>query len=182
MNENRWWRFFVLIGLIIWLTGCAHVISSEMRAKVRSDLTFSAVLANPDAYEGETIIWGGQVIDTRNEEGFTLIKVLQIPIDYTEMPENEEMSQGRFMAQIQGYADPEVYRKGRMLTLAGKIIGRKIEALGAMEYVYPLVDAKEIYLWKPYPLTYGPYPGPYWYWFGSPYFYPWPYYRPHFLF
>lgn len=182
MNENRWWRLLVLIGLIIWLTGCAHVISSEMRAKVRSDLTFSAVLANPDAYEGETIIWGGQVIDTRNEEGFTLLKVLQIPIDYTEMPEDEEMSQGRFMARVQGYADPEVYRKGRMLTLAGKIIGRKIEPLGAMEYVYPLVDAKEIYLWKPYPLPYGPYSGPSWYWFGSPYFYPWPYYRPHFLF
>jgi len=76
------------------------------------------------------------------------------------------------MAQIQGYADPEVYRKGRMLTLAGKIIGRKIEALSAMEYVYPLVDAKRNlsleaispHLWS---LS-----RPYWYWFGPLTFYP----------
>jgi outer membrane lipoprotein len=181
MSEKRWWKVLILIGLISWLTGCAHVISSEMRARARNDLAFSAVLANPDAYAGETIIWGGQVIDTLNVEGLTLIKVLQMPIDYTEMPEDEEMSQGRFMAQVQGYADPEVYRKGRMLTLAGTIIGKKIEPLSAMEYVYPLVEVKEIYLWKSYPGPYGPYPGPYWNWFGSPY-YSWPYYRPYFLF
>jgi len=153
-----------------------------MREKARKDLSFSAVLANPEAYEGETVIWGGEVINTLNEEGLSLIKVLQIPIDYTGMPEDEEKSHGRFMARVQGYADPEIYRKGRMLTLAGKIAGKKIEALGEMEYAYPLVDVKEIHLWKQYYGPYGAYPPPYGYWFGYPYPFAWPYNGPPFLF
>jgi outer membrane lipoprotein len=178
MNRRREFEFLLFIGLICWLTSCAHVISSGMREHARSDLAFSAVLANPEAYEGETVIWGGKVIDTLNEEGLTLIKTLQIPIDFTGMPEDEEMSQGRFMARVQGYADPEIYRKGRMLTLAGKISGKRIEPLGEMEYAYPLVDIKEIYLWKQYS---GPYPPPYRYWgYPSPYF--WPYSGPPFSF
>jgi outer membrane lipoprotein len=180
MKRKQCFEFLIILSLLSWLTGCAHVISSEMRGAARKDLPFSAVLANPRAYEGVVVIWGGQVIDTLNEEGLTLIKVLQIPLDYAEMPEDEEGSQGRFIARVDGYADPEVYRKGRMLTLAGKIAGKKIEPLGSMEYVYPLVDVKEIHLWKQY---YGPYGGaspPYWnsgypypfgrpYWWGSPF-------------
>jgi outer membrane lipoprotein len=181
MNANRVLSFLIIIGLIFWLTGCAHVISSEMRAKARNDLPFSAVHANPEAYAGEIIIWGGKIIDTLNEKDQTLIKVLQIPIDYTGMPEDEEMSLGRFVAQVRGYADPEVYRKGRMLTVAGRIVGKRVEPLGEMEYAYPLIEAQETYLWKSYPMPYGPYPGPYWYGFGPP-FYPSLYYRPYWTF
>ena len=84
MRRRRWFGLVDPREPDSWITGCAHVISSEMREKVRKDLTFSAVLANPEAYEGETIVWGGKVIDTLNEEGLTLIKILQIPIDFRE--------------------------------------------------------------------------------------------------
>jgi outer membrane lipoprotein len=182
VNKKREFRLFILLSLLVWLTGCAHVISSQLRAEARKDLSFASVLADPQAYEGETVIWGGRIIDTHNEEGLTLIKVLQVPLDYTEMPENEEMSQGRFLAQFHGYVDPEIYRKSRMITLAGKIVGKRVEPLGEIEYTYPLVNVKEIYLWKPYYGPYGAYPSPYWYWFGYPYLFTWPYYGPPFLF
>ena len=186
MNTRPWFKLLILAGLVYGLAGCAHVISSEMRAEVRKDLSFTAVLADPEAHRGETVIWGGRVIDTLNQEGVTLIKVLQIPLDYTGMPGDEEKSEGRFMAEIKGYADPEVYRKGRLITVAGNIIGKRIEPLGEIEYAYPLIEVKEIYLWKQYPASYGPYPASYWFWFGSPYPYTWPYYwpyyGPHFLF
>jgi outer membrane lipoprotein len=185
MHRKRWVGVLILISLIVWLTGCAHVMSSEVRAKARKDLSFPTVLANPDAYQGETVIWGGKVIETLNEPGSTLIKVLQIPLDYTEMPEDEEASQGRFMAELKGYADPEVYRKGRIITLAGMIIGKRGEPLSDMEYTYPLVKVEQIHLWKQYPLSYGPYPLPSWYRFGYPYGgypYPWPYFWPYYPF
>ena len=179
MNTKRWVGHLILVSLMIGLAGCAHVMSSEARAKARKDLSFSAVLANPEAYQGETVIWGGKVIETLNEPGATFIRILQIPLDFTEMPEDEETSQGRFLAEVRGYADPEVYRKGRLVTLAGEIIGKRVEPLGDMEYVYPLVKVEDIHLWKQYPLPYGPYPLSSWYWFGYPYGgfpYPWAYY------
>jgi outer membrane lipoprotein len=184
MSSKRWVWCLILTGVIFLPTACAHVMSSEVRAKVRKDLTFSAVLANPDGYRGETVIWGGQVIETLNEPGSTFIKILQIPLDFTEMPEGEEGSQGRFMAEVKGYADPEIYRKGRRVTLAGEVIGKRVEPLSEIEYAYPLVKVREIHLWKQYPLAYGPSPAPYWYWFGYPYGtpYPWPYYWPYYPF
>jgi outer membrane lipoprotein len=183
MKETSWTRVLILATLLSLLTSCAQVISSQERSKARQDLTFSVVLANPEAYRGETVIWGGKVIDTVNEQGLTLIKVLEIPLDFFEMPEEEEMSHGRFIAEVHRYVDPEVYRKGRMITLAGEIIGKKAEPLGEMEYTYPVVCAKEIHLWKQYSYPYGPYPTPYWYyWFGSPYPYAWPYDGPYFRF
>jgi outer membrane lipoprotein len=183
MNDNPWFRLIVLFCLLSWLSGCAHVISSQERSKARKDLSFSTILANPEAYQGETVVWGGKVIDTVNEESLALIKVLQIPLDYFGMPEDEEMSQGRFIAEVQRYVDPEIYRKGRMITLAGEILGKKVEPLGEMEYTYPLVRVKEIHLWKQYSSPYGPYPPPYWYyWFGYPYPYAWPYDGPYFRF
>ena len=176
MNSKRWLWYLILTGVIFLPSACAQVMSSEVRAKVRKDLSFSAVLANPEAYRGETVIWGGQVIDTLNEPGSTLIKILQIPLDFTEMPEDEEASQGRFMAEVKGYADPEVYRKGRRVTLAGEVVGKKVEPLSEIEYSYPLVKVQEMHLWKQYPLAYGPHPVPYWYGLGYPGPYPWPYY------
>lgn len=182
MKGKKWFEFLIILSLFFWMTGCAHVISSQMREAARRDLPFSAVRSNPESYQGQTVIWGGQILDTLNEEGLTLIKVLQIPLDYTDMPEDEEESQGRFIARIDGYADPEIYRKGRMLTLAGTITGKKIEPLGNMDYVYPLVDIKEIHLWKQYYGPYGATPPPYWNW-GYPYPFGWPYWwGPPFLF
>lgn len=182
MHLKRWIRHLLLAGLFLLPSACAHVISSEVRAKAQKDLSFPAVLAHPDAYRGETVIWGGQVIDTLNEPGATFIKILQIPLDFTGMPEDEEQSQGRFLAEVKGYADPEVYRKGRRVTLAGEVIGQKVEPLGEIEYAYPRVKVQEIHLWKQYPAGYGPYSGPYWY--GYPYAppYPWPYFWPYYPF
>lgn len=40
-------------------SGCSHVISSEMRAAAREDLDFTMVLADPERYHGELVIWGG---------------------------------------------------------------------------------------------------------------------------
>jgi outer membrane lipoprotein len=183
MKVKRWVWCLIMTSVILLPTACAQVISSEVRAKARKDLLFPTVLANPEAYHGETVIWGGKVIETLNEPGVTFIRILQIPLDFTAMPEDEEMSQGRFLAEVKRYVDPEVYRKGRLVTLAGVIIGKRVEPLGEMEYVYPLVKVEEIHLWKQYPSAYGPYPSGIW--FGSPYGgypYPWPYYWPYYPF
>lgn len=175
MTAKRWGWYLIMTGVILLLTACAQVISSEVRAKARKELTFAGVLANPEVYRGETVIWGGRIIETLNEPDKTLLRILQTPLDFMAMPEDEEASQGRFLAEIDRYLDPEVYRKGRPVTVAGKIVGARAEPLGDMEYLYPLVQVEEIHLWKQYPPAYGPpYPYSSWTWFGSPY--PWPYY------
>ena len=140
--------FFGLLPLIFFF-GCLP-ISKQLRAQADKTLTFQQVIQNPDAYKGKIVIWGGEVVETLNQkDGTSLIIVLQRPLDWTEEPEFRR-SQGRFIVLAQGYVDPYVFRRGRRITVAGEIEGRKVMRLGELEYPYPLLRSKQIYLWGEY--------------------------------
>ncbi len=156
--------FFVFgLFLLVSFSGCLP-ISKQLRAQADKTLPFRQVFQNPEAYKGKIVIWGGEVIETINQkDGTTLIIVLQRPLDWTEEPEFKG-SEGRFIVLAQGYMDPYVFRRGRRITVAGEIEGKKVMRLGELEYPYPVLLSKQIYLWGQY--YYYPYPYwyPYWWW------------------
>ncbi len=160
--------FFILgLLLLILLQGC-FPISKQLRTQADKTLTFQQVFQNPDAYKGKIVIWGGEVVETINQkDGTTLILVVQRPLDWTQEPEFRR-SEGRFIILVEGYIDSYVFRRGRRITVAGEIQGKKVMPLGELEYPYPLLLSKQIYLWGeyyyyPYPY-YGYYPHWYPYW------------------
>ncbi|MFH1672783.1 MAG: Slp family lipoprotein [Pseudomonadota bacterium] len=156
------------------LTGCAPVISKEIRDRVSAELTLSEVAKNPEAYKGTTILWSGVIISAVNLQEGTMIEVLHKPADLRGKPKDVDYSEGRFLVIDPGYLDVAIYTQGRMVTVAGEIQGKKIQDLGEMKYTYPLVSAKEIYLWPEereeryyypywdYPWWHYPYPYPGW--------------------
>jgi outer membrane lipoprotein len=151
--------FFLIVFFIISFSGCAP-ISKELRGQADKTLTFQQVFQNPEAYKRKIVIWGGDIIEAINQkDGTTLIVVLQRPLDWTEEPEFRR-SEGRFIILVGGYVDPYIFRRGRRITVAGEIQGRKVMRLGELEYPYPLLLSKQIYLWGEY--DYYPYPY-YWY-------------------
>lgn len=163
----------VLMALVVFLgaTGCAHVISPEMRQKAEGGPEFSTVFENPDAFRGKTVIWGGIVLDTIDREDATLIRVLQTPLDIEGMPMmRREYSRGRFLARMKGYADREVYLPESLITLAGEVVGKEVLPEGDRQYTYPVLLVKEEHLWVPYrpPYAYGPPVFPDWYGYGWP--------------
>jgi outer membrane lipoprotein len=80
-------------------------------------------------------------------------------------------SEGRFLILIEKYLDPYLFRKGRKITVAGEIQGEKIKPIGEMDYRYPLVLSKQIYLWEEYDYYPVPYYHPYYYdpWWDYPF-------------
>jgi outer membrane lipoprotein len=150
--------------LLILFAGCAP-ISKDLRAQADRTLSFHQVFQNPDAVKDKIVIWGGEIVETINQkDGTTLIVVLQRPLDWLEEPKIQR-SEGRFIILVRGYVDPYVFGRGRRITVAGEILGRKVIRLGELEYPYPLLQSKQIYLWGEY------------YYFPSPYpYYPWGYY------
>jgi Starvation-inducible outer membrane lipoprotein len=162
----------IVISCLAFLSGCAHVISKDIRNKADISLTFEKVLKNPIAFKGKTVVWGGEIVETLNQKnGTTEIEVFQIPLDSTtDAPKGSNASEGRFLILVTNYLDPYLYRKGRKITVGGEILGERIKPLGEMDYRYPLISSKEIHLWEDY--YYYPYPYPY------TYYYPWGYYDP----
>ncbi len=164
---------FFPILLILFVSGCAHVISEDIRKNSDLSLTLNQFRGNPSTYIGKSVVWGGEIIQVINQEdGTTEIEVFQEPLDFTGEPKERGVSEGRFLVLSDGFLDPYVYRTGRRITVAGELREEKIEPLGEIYYRYPLITSKQIYLWP----VYYPYPyyayDPWWYddfWWGYPY-------------
>ena len=170
MIIGRRLQFFSLLFLLLLVSGCAHVISKNLREAVDPSLTFGEVFKNPDSYKGKTVLWGGEIIQTLAlKDGRTEVEVFQRPLGWRGEPGETARSEGRFLVLVDKYLDPYLYRRGRRVTVAGEVLGEKNKPLGEMEYRYPLISSKELYLWEDY--YYRPYP--------YPYYYPWWYYRPY---
>ena len=75
-------------------TGCAPVISKQVRTQVRKNLTLSVVSKNPKDYEGETVLWSGIIVKSQNTEEGTLIEVLQKPTNRRGKPKDVDRSEG----------------------------------------------------------------------------------------
>lgn len=137
------------MGLIVFLTACAHVISQESLKKVDPDLTFQILIKHPDRYQRKQILAGGRILSTEVREGETWVKVLQHPLDWKQKPKNTDESYGRFFIRFRGFLDPAIYTSGKRITVLGEVQGRKVKRLSDMEYSYPVLLSLEHHLWKP---------------------------------
>ncbi len=117
--------------LFFLLSGCAHVISKDLRGKADPSLTFREVFQNPNAYQGKMVIWGGDIVKTINQkDGTTLVEVFQLPLSRRGEPNETYPSEGRFLILTEKYLDPYLFRRGRKITVAGEILGERTMALG----------------------------------------------------
>ena len=181
--------WILLLSFLVLLSGCVHVISKDLRIKSDPSLTLNRSRQNPEAFKGKWVVWGGEIIETVNQkDDTTQIEVYQRPLGWRGEPRETYPSEGRFLVLYDKYLDPYVFRRGKKITVAGEIQGEKLKPLGEMDYRYPMVSSKQIYLWpeyyyQPYPYTYYDpwWPYPYWGWgigFGY-YNFPRHYHRPH---
>ncbi len=144
-------RLFLLFPLFIIILGCTHIISKDLRSQADPHLSFTQVRENPSIYKGKSVIWGGEIITTITlKGGMTEIEVFHRPLNWRGEPKLSLPSEGRFLILSEKYLDPYLYRKGRKITVGGKIQGEKIKPIGEMDYRYPIILSEEIYLWEDY--------------------------------
>jgi len=175
-------RLFILVMVLIFLSGCAHAVSRGVLKEVDKGITFSALIKAPNAYQGKVVLLGGIIVTTLNKQEGTLLEVYETALDQEGRPSNIDVSEGRFLALYQGFLDSEIYKQGRKVTIAGIVQGEKSQRLGEIRYRYPYLIIKEIHLWKEQaPVEYDSYPrGPWydpWYPWEPLGWYPWGYPR-----
>jgi outer membrane lipoprotein len=131
---------------IFFLVGCGTgVVSREFREEASAGPPVSSIFKEPDAYAGQKIVLGGVIVNTTNENGETLIEVIEKPLDYYEKPEFDGTSRGRFIVVHKGYLKRNIYSKGREITVAGEVAG-KIKRKGML---YLMINSKELHIFKP---------------------------------
>ncbi|MCD6306124.1 MAG: Slp family lipoprotein [Deltaproteobacteria bacterium] len=165
----------VCLGLFfcVLLSGCATVVSKQLLTQAQR-IEFDEIIKDPDVYAGKVVVLSGIILDSKNSKEGTLLEVLQVPADSSLRPKDMDKSKGRFLALYKGFLDVAIYRRGREVTIGGKITGKRVLELGEIEYTYPFVEIKDIHLWpleKKERIYYYPPPylwHPWWY-----YYYPW---------
>jgi outer membrane lipoprotein len=180
----------ILYGIAFFLlASCAHIISQEYHEQAVRDVSFRKMLASPDAYFNRIFILGGIIAGTTNIKGGSEIEVVQTPVNRYGSIIDPDISEGRFLIISKKQLDPLIYKKGRYITLAGKLTGTRTGSLVDVDFKYPLFEAEELYLWREernyrpyyYDYYYEPFYYPYsynWYypyWPGFYYRYPWRY-------
>lgn len=137
--------FAVLSSLV--MTSCAPVISRETLKEVDQNVQFKQILEAPEAYRGRIVLLGGKIIKTENFSDKTIIVILQYPLGFRNRPTAKDASKGRFIVSVPGFLDPTIYRAGRNITVVGAVAGKEVRPLDEIEYAYPIIVRREIYLW-----------------------------------
>jgi outer membrane lipoprotein len=133
------------------LSGCASYPISQGLRQQAQPLEVNQVIANPNAYRGAVVIWGGRIIQTINFTNGASVYVLDFPLDKGGMPKRYTASPGRFIARSASFLDPEVFRSGRLVTVAGTVAGVMTEPVQNIQFTYPIIDVREIHIWLPAP-------------------------------
>jgi outer membrane lipoprotein len=145
--RNNVFPLVLAMAAVLLLVGCAHIISKEALQEVDTSVSFIQLSKDPVAYQGKTVLVGGDVIETQNFSDKTQVVVLQRPLGRRGEPGVGDVSEGRFIIQAPGFLDPAIYSPGRKLTVAGTVVGKEVRPLGEIEYTYPVVEKRELYLW-----------------------------------
>ena len=142
-------KLFVLISIMVFLSSCAPVISSEVLQRADRQLTFQELTKDPEQYRGKIVVIGGRILSSSVEDGTTWIQVLQQPLGWKHKPAASDVSYGRFLVHFKEYRDPEIFRTDRLITVAGEIEGKKVRLIDTLTYSYPVVIPREFHIWKP---------------------------------
>lgn len=156
------------------LGGCATVPSQL------AGTDFAAITPKQAASQdmrGSHVRWGGEIIKVEPKSDSTCFEILARTLYSDARPRHEDNSDGRFIACSSGFFDPELYTKGRDLTVTGHVTGTEQHKVGDFDYTYARVDADNVYLWpirqaqtdyyQRWPYYSDPFWGPYGGWWGG---------------
>jgi outer membrane lipoprotein len=162
---------FLCAGLVI-LSSCSPVLNRNLMKEGERSVSFSALRQYPAENRDKLFIFGGVIVQTRLTGQGSQIEAIHVPVDRYGSFSERGRSEGRFLAIMPedgGMLDPEVFRRGRRITIAGDFSGLKTAQIDDMEYRYPVFRIRQIHLW---PREEYYYPSSYY----DPWFYPYPYY------
>ncbi len=135
------------------LNACSTFVPQQLGGNDFADVTPHMAQRRPDVL-GQRVRWGGSIASVTSEKDRTCFQVVSHPLDYTARPEEDDRTNGRFIACISGFYDPEIYAVKRQITVIGTLQTPTIGNIGRYPYIFPNLAIETLYLWpKPSPIT-----------------------------
>lgn len=163
-------RGLLLLALfgVAALSGCAmRVLPEEALREVDPSVHYEMVKDDPERYTGTTLLLGGRILRNDADASGSTLEVLRYELDRWGYPTDVDEQGGRFLARIDRFLDPEVYKKDRFIVLTGTLTGVETRELNGVPYRYPVFRIRSGKVFQRSPGEF------------APYGYPHPYYRPY---
>ncbi len=166
-----------LLALCLLLNACSTLPPAIENAP-EPDIAYHQANQDLNSYKNAKVRWGGLIIDVENEQNFSIVQIMNYPLDSFGRPQLSQPTEGRFVIKTPEFLDPAIYTKNSEITVAGSLQGT-IERIIDKKHIYPpLILASTIYLWPAYERSnYYGYGGgfgfgyPYYGFYGYPYYY-----------
>ncbi|QSR84331.1 Slp family lipoprotein [Methylacidimicrobium sp. B4] len=97
-------------------------IPDSLRKRAKGQPLLSQIAADPAAYQGRIVVFGGRIIETRLYEKESLVLISQRSLTQHDEPVRTAESGGRILAEYPGRLDPAVYSPGKRITVAGRVL------------------------------------------------------------
>lgn len=146
----NWISVFKILTLLVsavMQAACSTMPNNLREAPEQSPLV-SDVQAEPSAYLTDAVLWGGSIVEVSHANCETTIQVVSRPLSTNSRPVGKDQTHGRFLAVIEGFLEPEIYKEKRLLTVLGSIESVGADKIGELDYVFPVVRVREHHLWQ----------------------------------
>ncbi len=139
-------HFQIPILAALFLTACA---TSPVYPPDWADSTLTPhqVATAPENAGNARVIWGGRIIGVDNKADHTEVEVLAYPLDKNQIPQQNDVGSGRFIALLPGYVEPLDYPVNGWVTMQGHIKGVRSDRVGQAPYVFPLLAVRAAHVW-----------------------------------
>jgi outer membrane lipoprotein len=134
------------ILLLVILSACATSPGFRLE-QIDYNLTPKNALQVDEQARGHQVLWGGTILSSKNFTDHTRLEVLAYPVDKEGRIDTDAEPLGRFYALHSGYLETAEYSKDRWVSLTGNYMGLENGKVGNADYVFPVVNINQTYLW-----------------------------------
>ncbi|OOF46814.1 hypothetical protein BKK51_01735 [Rodentibacter trehalosifermentans] len=140
-------QMILFFAVVFGLTACVSAPKGlEAENFTRTDLT--QIQPKDYACACHPIRLGGKIIHAKALENRMELEVLSFPVvSWNAKPLMEAQSNGRFIAYLEGFIDPEIL-KNQYITVGGILKKQQTGKIDQADYVYPVIAVKHYRLWK----------------------------------
>jgi outer membrane lipoprotein len=139
---------FVVLALVALMSGCTSIPDSIQVDETTPLVNYQQASANPDANAGKMTRWGGVIARVKNLADSTMLELVHYDLRSYGRPIVSDQSVGRFRVYVDGFLDPMVFKQGRVVTFAGRLMGVEEGAVGEHNYLFPTLKSSGYHLWK----------------------------------
>ena len=130
------------------LTACSTLPGKLQTAEGESLALFVQTDSQYQINLGKQARWGGVIADVTNLKDQTMLEIVYFPLANSGRPKVKNETEGRFRAFYDGFLDPMVYKKGKSVTVLGRLQEKVTGTIGEHEYQYPVLAVTYAHLWK----------------------------------